>query len=126
MAVARLNALADDEAAFLLAGVEHPALRHLQHRVAPCQVQPAAAVHASVNTRRIPLLKSMTTRSPSCRTMAKLASSRRAGKSSVTTSPRVDSYMSTPSGNNSKRTILPARPVLVAAMACGISDAVNR
>ena len=42
LAVARLNALADDEAAFLLAGVEHPALRHLQHRVARCQIQPAA------------------------------------------------------------------------------------
>ena len=92
----------------------------------PTRSSPPLAVHASVNTRRIPLLKSITTRSPSCRTMAKFASSRRVGKSSVTTSPRVDSYMSTPSGNSSKRTILPASPVLVAAMACGIIDAVNR
>ena len=41
--------------------------------------------------------------------MEKLASKRRAGKSSVTTNPRVDSYMSTPSGNKTKRTTLPAK-----------------
>ena len=79
-----------------------------------------------MNTRRIPLLKSITTCSVSWRTIGKLASSRRAGRSSVTNKPWVDSYMSTPSGNSSNRTILPAKPWLVAAPAWGINDAVNR
>ena len=42
LAVARLNALADDQAAFLLAGVEYTALRHIEHDVARFQVQRAA------------------------------------------------------------------------------------
>ncbi len=58
--------------------------------------------------------------------MGKLASSRRAGKSAVTTSPLVDSYMSTPSGNNSNDTIFPASPWLVGDCPCGISDALNK
>ena len=54
--------------------------------------------------------------------MGKLATNRLAGRSRVTTRPPTSSYMSTASGNSSKATTLPARPVLVAAVTWGMTD----
>ena len=71
----------------------------------------------------MPRLKSMTTLLASCSTMGKVVRMRRAGRSLVTTKPSVASYKSTPSWKSSNFTILPDKPVEVAANDCGIREA---